>query len=130
MQKNESCAEIKVVNKRKKTMTFVKSYAAPNQKKIQWNTSSIRSTNDTANYKTKETKQLKWKNLVNVLRVQTAHSAINKHSISCWQSLTKKSAKKSRSHRKINWKVPYKDFLQYETWQTLERYERGRTKMA
>ena len=48
----------------------------------------IRSTNDTANYKTKKTKQLKWKKLVNILQVQTAHSLINKRSIAAYPVLT------------------------------------------
>ena len=65
--------------------------------------SSIRSKNDTANYKTKKTKQLRWKKLVNVLQVQTAHSAINKHSIAAYPMLTityqKVHAKKQKSSK-------------------------------
>ena len=38
--------------------------------------------------KTKKTKQLKWKKLVNILQVQTAHSAINKCSIAAYPVLT------------------------------------------
>ena len=36
----------------------------------------------------KEKKQLKWEKLVNVLQVQTAHSAINKRSIAAYPVLT------------------------------------------
>ena len=50
--------------------------------------SSIRSANDTANYKQKKTKQLKQKKLINVFQVQTVHSAINKHSIAAYPLLT------------------------------------------
>ena len=43
-------------------------------------------------------------------------------------SLTKKSTPKSRSHRNISWTIPCENSLQYETWQTSERFERGRKK--
>ena len=43
---------------------------------------------NTANYKTKKTNQLKWKKLVNVLQAQTARSAINKRSIAAYLLLT------------------------------------------
>ena len=48
----------------------------------------------------------------------------------CWQSLTKKFPQKSRSHRKNSWKVTWEHFLQYETWQASERFERKEKKMA